>query len=256
VAEVEHPGLVEFYAEHRNQVADLYPSERRFLPWLAKSSDTILDVGCAAGGFADIWSAFNPDLRYSGIDHSATLIDAARNLHPECTFLVGDCAAGLPLGDRSSIAVSALGWLFWEPRYREALAELWRLSERFLLIDLRLHFGPEDVVGRQIIMPGENVPYICVSWAGALKTLLSLKPSRLLGYGYFGTTNPGVSGIAHEVAFATFVLEREPGPSRRTEVCLDLPFDVPPELASTITLYPGHRLRSFAPAEAEGGRDT
>jgi SAM-dependent methyltransferase len=252
----EHSSLLEYYAEHRNRVADLYPSERRFLPWLAMSAQTVLDVGCAAGGFANIWRAFNPALRYTGVDGSTKLIDAARKLHPECGFLVGDCVAGLPVPDRASAIVSALGWLHWEPRYREALAELWRVTERYLLIDLRLHPGAGDLVGQQKIGETQDVPYICVSWPDALEALLGLEPFRLLGYGYLGVADSAVSEVPPAVGFATFVLERsESTPSEPADVCLDLPFGVSSELASTITLYPASRLRSFAPEDKEEGSD-
>jgi SAM-dependent methyltransferase len=244
----EHPALVEFFATNRSRIEHLYPSERRFLPWLATSGRSVLDVGCATGGFADVWHAFNPTLRYTGVDASSALIDAARKQRPALDFFVGDCATGLPFPDHSAEIVQALGWLHWEPRYRDALEELWRVTGHRLFFDLRLHAGRGDLVGRQPISPTDAVPYICVSWTEILERLLELAPTRLLGFGYMGRPHANVSGAPEDVGFATFVLER----SARTnpagaEVCLDIPFEVPADSAARMALYPAARLRSFAP---------
>ena len=104
-----HQELEEFYSENRNQPKDLYPSERRFLPWLAKEVDSVLDTGCAAGGFFNIWRNYNQSIVYTGLDLSSSLIKAARNLVPGSTFLEGNVVDGVDLPDRSSMVVQALG---------------------------------------------------------------------------------------------------------------------------------------------------
>ena len=46
---------VDFFVNHRNTYEDLYKSEKYFLTKeLILSMDSILDVGCAAGGFCNI----------------------------------------------------------------------------------------------------------------------------------------------------------------------------------------------------------
>lgn len=244
----EHPSLVEFFSAHRNTIDDLYPSELRFLPWLARSSESVLDVGCAAGGLSTIWRAANPTVRYTGVDISPSLIDAAQQLHPECDFLVGNSVQGLQLPDRFADVVQALGWLHWEPRYVDALTELWRVTRQRLFFDLRLRDASDDMIGQQEIAPGESVPYICASWASVFSRLLDLEPHRILGYGYEGAPAPTVSGMPEQVCFATFVLEREgPAPTGRAEACIDLPLPVPAESAARATLYRGAELGAFAP---------
>jgi SAM-dependent methyltransferase len=216
----EQPELVEFFSGHRNRPEDLYPSERRFLPGLAAGAKTVLDVGCAAGGFVDIWRAFNGALRYTGVDLSESLVAAARRLHPHAEFLVGDCAVGLSLSDRAADVVAALGWLHWEPRYADALRELWRLTGHSLFFDVRLHDGSEDLVGAQAI-PGGRTTYLCASWPRLRRLLLDLEPGSIRGYGYVGPPADTVSGMPTKLCFAAFVLERGDLP---TDLSLDLPF--------------------------------
>ena len=38
------PGMLELFSDSRRLPADLYPSELRFLPWLAGESKTVLDM--------------------------------------------------------------------------------------------------------------------------------------------------------------------------------------------------------------------
>jgi SAM-dependent methyltransferase len=247
---LENPALVEFFTANRTRVEDLYVSERRFLPWLASTADTVLDVGCAAGGFVDVWHALNADTRYRGVDVSTALVAAARERHPDVEFAVGDAAVGIDLPDRSAAVVQALGWLHWEPRYRDALRELWRLTDRQLFFDVRLIAGTDDATGAQAIAPGVSTPYICAGWTGFAASLLELRPATILGYGYAGAPAETVDGAPEEICFATFVLERRE--AREPTVCLDLPLPWPTELGDSVQLLPAQRLETLAPSTTGG----
>jgi SAM-dependent methyltransferase len=201
----DEPAFVEHYTSRRNRVADLYPSEARFLPDLARSASSVLDVGCGAGGFVDIWRAFNAEVEYAGVDVSVPLVEAARQLHPGTRFEVGDCAEGLPLPDGAADVVQALGWLHWEPRWERALTELWRLTGRALFFDLRLG---ADAVGRQEFAPGAWTPYLVLDRERLLERLRALGAASIRAYGYPGPPAPATEGLPDEVVFATFVLER------------------------------------------------
>jgi SAM-dependent methyltransferase len=217
----DQPELVEFFSLNRTRPEDLYPSEAHFLPDLARSAGSVLDVGCAAGGFVDIWRAYNRTLHYTGVDLSATLVSAARVRHPDDTFLVGDAASGLDLPDGSADVVAALGWLHWEPRYEAALRELWRLTGRSLFFDVRLHDGEGEIVGRQGLPGGGTAPYVCAPWQAFADLLAALGPDSLEGYGYRGAPAGTVTGMPQEIVFASFVLGR--GDARAWSLDLPLP---------------------------------
>jgi SAM-dependent methyltransferase len=227
---VDHPELVEFYSTHRRRPEDLYPSERRYLPELATSAERVLDVGCGAGGFAQIWRAYNPAIDYTGVDASAALIDAARRLHPDATFAQADGAGPLPFPDRGFDVVAALGWLHLEPRYPDALRELWRVAGGALFFDVRLLDRDADLIGRQrLALTGEwdgttTIPYVCASWPGLARRLVELGPRRIRAHGYLGEPAATVSGVPHEVCLTTVVLERGDGP---LELDLELPLEWP-----------------------------
>ncbi len=238
-------GLVSFFEAHRNRPEDLYPSERRFLPWLARQTSTVLDVGCATGGFAGVWTHFNRDIRYAGVDVSAQLIDSARRMHPGLEFLVGDCAEGLALSSQAADVVQALGWLHWEPRYRAALAELWRLAGRWLFFDVRLIDSDSDLAdGCQRLAfeefgdQGNSTPYVCAAWSAFAALLSELEPASVFAYGYWGRPAETVLGVDQDVCFATFVLGRGPRPDGATRVACELPLPWPEAWARGVERLP------------------
>ena len=244
----DHPDLVAYYETHRNQLSDLYPSERRFLPWLAAGADSVLDVGCGAGGFAEAWRAGRPSIRYTGVDVSGPLLSAARRAHPEHEFLRADCVQGVPLADGYADVVSAVGWLHWEARYADALAELWRLTGRYAFFDMRLLDGPgpDTTAVQRLALTTDwdgrtTVPYICASWPRVAELLVDLGPARILAHGYWGRPAATVMGVDGDVCFATFVLERGDR-ARRPDVVLDMPLDWPPELSERVRLAGAERL--------------
>ena len=251
----EHPDLVAFYAQHRNRPEDVYPSERRFLPWLARQSRSVLDTGCAAGGFSNVWRHFNSEITYVGVDVSASLVEVARKFHPDLEFYQGNCADGLTLPDRYAGVVSALGWLHWEPRYHQALAELWRLTDRFLFFDVRLVAEPDQIVTgkQQVAFQGEwdgktTTPYVTDGWDSFARLLLELQPAMIAGQGYWGKPADTVMGIENPVCFAAFVLERGQTKSV-TNVCVDLPFEWPAALRERVNLIPASELEELIPRD-------
>jgi SAM-dependent methyltransferase len=245
----EHPDLVEFYTGHRHVPEDLYPSERRFIPWLASDSRSLLDVGCAAGGFAAIWRHWNPEIAYAGVDVSEALVEAARCSHPDCRFEVADCAEGLPFGDAEFDAVQALGWLHWEPRWERALSEMWRVTARRLFFDVRLL--PDARKGLQrLALSGDwdgetTVPYLCLEWERFARSLLALDPGAILSQGYLGKPSDTVTGVQGEICFATFVLERGPSRTHAPLVCADLPYAW---AVGEVELRPPEELDRLVPA--------
>ena len=247
----EHPDLVAFYRQHRNHPDDLYPSERRFLPWLARHATSVLDAGCASWGFSDIWRHYQSGIVYTGVDLSEALMQAARSLHPHDTFLRGDVTQGMTLPDRCATVVQALGWLHWEPRYREALAELWRVTDRYLFFDVRLHDRPARLLHgvQHLTFDGPwdgqtSTPYLILPWERLARELLALRPRTILGYGYWGDPASTVTGVRGRVCFATFVLERGTGAQSRATplVCIDLPLAWPAALSHCVVHRPGSQL--------------
>ena len=72
--------VVEFYANNRNKVSDLYLSEKKPLSFIDKKKiKSILDYGCAVGGFYKIFQKyFNNKIYYRGLDIEKNVISEAK----------------------------------------------------------------------------------------------------------------------------------------------------------------------------------
>ncbi|OGX04584.1 MAG: hypothetical protein A3G87_06055 [Omnitrophica bacterium RIFCSPLOWO2_12_FULL_50_11] len=254
----EHPELVRFYSQHRSRPEDLYPSERRFLPWLARQATSVLDTGCAAGGFIHIWRFYHPNVEYTGIDISSALIETARRLHPNELFFRANVSEVTGLPDRYASVVQALSWLHWDLDYVKAITQLWRLADRYLFMDVRLsarrNFNLRCRQKLAFVGPwdGESMtPYLILGWPPFARLLLGLKPRTILGYGYWGKPAETVVGVDEEICFAVFVLEKIGigANSRIPTVCVDLPLAWPAALSGNVHLIPGSELKALVPLE-------
>lgn len=219
----ELPELEEYFSNQRIRPEDLYPSEEFFLPWLARNCDTVLDAGCAAGGFYNIWRHYNNNIAYSGIDLSHRLINAAKRLYPGAEFQIGNPVAGLPVPDNNYCCVAGIGWFHWEPRWREALDELWRVTNKYLFFDIRLSARPGAFKQSMQFAGAENsaVDYIVLSESNIVQSLKKLKHIKtVLGFGYKGNSDSSVIGLNDEIYFATFVIEK--GHDHDVNVAVDM----------------------------------
>ena len=236
------PSAVDYYVQQRHEVSDLYPSEKVFLPRVLFPGAKVLDIGCAAGGFFNIMRSLEPAIDYTGVDIAEPPIEIARRMYPEARFLVTD-GVRLPFDDGEFDLVHCTSVLVIEPRYQELLKEMYRVSNRFVLADMRLLKGIGDQADQEQSyyriefegqFEGTTVPYVVSDADQVVNFMLSLepRPQALRGTGYFHATSPKARTPYSEVCMAIFLLQKwqkrqkghhEPA---KTELGLkDLPLD-------------------------------
>jgi len=140
----ENHSSCNYWKNHRNKLDDLYPSERYFLEPVLKNVNSVLDVGCAAGGSFDFCRETNVNIKYTGIDISETLINIAEELHPEGEFFVYD-GHEITFKDNKFDLVFSIGVLHHLHHWRNMIKQMVKCSSKFTIIDLRLtHEGTLD----------------------------------------------------------------------------------------------------------------
>jgi SAM-dependent methyltransferase len=219
------PESLEYYRHHRRSAEELYPSERFFLPDVLRQVDSMLDVGCAAGGFSEVVRAFNPRVRYVGVDIAPAFVAMARAAHPHAEFVLGD-GLSFPTPAASFDLVHASGVLHLNLRYRDMIAAMWHQTRRFLLCDLRLTTATPEV-GRMQSPFGEaqatSLPYVVLDVPGAMEIFRALEPAparvSVKGYRHHPSTHAKLDNPDLLMAFV--LAEKTPG-SAATTFDLDL----------------------------------
>ncbi len=129
--------IVQRYIDKRHGADDLLPVEKRLLPAVLAKHSVVLDVGCASGGMYNMMRSLKPDLRYVGVDISATAINYALRRYPGVGFLNAD-AASLPFEDGAFAFVHSRGLLCHAEDWRAPLREMLRVADSEVMVDIRL----------------------------------------------------------------------------------------------------------------------
>lgn len=215
------PRVLDFFDEHRASSAEIYPSEWIFLKDALREGMSVLDIGCAQGGFASVLSEHLQDFSYTGIDISAAMIERASGRHPGHRFL------HLPENDFSVLAgerfdlVLVLGILHLHESWRDTIAAAWAMTAGKLVLDTREHAGPTvedkavsyfrmDFHGGDPTHSTTVLPYIVVNSAEALAVVRDRCPGarRIAHHGYLHPVSDAAVTVEPQVMTNAWLIER------------------------------------------------
>jgi hypothetical protein len=257
--------VVRHYTTGRQAVDDLYDSERALLMPAVERCESVLDVGCAAGGFYRILQALKPGIRYTGLDTSAEMIETARRRYPEGRFAVSEGGSSYP--DGAFDLVLCTGVLLHNPDYRPMLQSLYRTARRGCVIDLpRLVRQPctvnlstsymilqrrfdGRVQGSRLKVQGKVLasnleprtsnpddeasdtmaPYVLCQARSMFDFLLrghQPRPAAVIAVGYDGQPDASAILPVRPVCYCVVYLAKGTPQTQRTRVLLDLPGDL------------------------------
>lgn len=228
---------IDYYAQHRHDVADLYPSETVFLPRVLFPGAKVLDVGCASGGFFNIMRSYEPAVEYTGIDLSATAVEMAQARYPEANFVLNE-GFSLPFEDNTFDLVHCTSVFNNEPNYKTILEEMYRVTNRFALADIRLLKGignqRSTTYNIQFESNGieDTVPYVVNDADDVVNFILQLdpKPKALRGTGYFHPVAKEADPLDSEICMTILLLEKGDATGAQTVFDLD---DLPIQFSFT-----------------------
>jgi len=177
------PNVVSFFDNHRATTSDVYPSEWFFFKDQLRENMTILDIGCAQGGFAGIIGEHLSKFSYTGVDISREMITKASAKFPQHVFY------HVNENDYSAISgkydmTLVLGILHLHETWRDTIKMAWKHTKSVLILDLRETFEKtiEDKKKSYFAMNingsngdySEVLPYNVVNVGEALKTIVSI----------------------------------------------------------------------------------
>tara|TARA_A100001015_G_C15035928_1_gene736204 strand:- start:3169 stop:3930 length:762 start_codon:yes stop_codon:yes gene_type:complete len=138
--------VVEFYANNRNKLSDLYPSEKKPLSYIKKKKvKFILDYGCAVGGFYNIFkSYFKKNFFYHGLDtENNVIVEAKKKFKLNKSVKFTKITKGKIKDKNNKYSLSfCTGVLNHNSNYKSIISELIRVSSNYTFIDSpRVHVG-------------------------------------------------------------------------------------------------------------------
>jgi len=147
----EHAGWVEVAGHYHDAFSSL--TRQTIEPLLDRAhvhAETyVLDVACGTGHVAA--AAATRGARVLGIDFSATMVAAARGLHPSLEFQEGDAEA-LPIADQAMDAVTMNFGLLHVARPEQAIAEAFRVLRPGGRFAFTVWASPENALAFQIVL--------------------------------------------------------------------------------------------------------
>lgn len=214
-------GWADFYETRRATTAEIYPSEWLFLKDLLVEGISVLDVGCAVGGLASVLSEHLTRFEYTGVDISGSMIERARQKHPQHQFHVIEEADLSVLDGRNFDLVVCLGVLHLSRKWRELVSAAWECAD-ILLLDLRETDGAtiEDEAVSYYRMDtlshdaqnqvASHLPYNIINSGEALGTLLKLcaGATRLHHYGYLAKVSSSAVTPGGMVMMNTYQVDK------------------------------------------------
>ena len=234
--EWSNQSAIDYYSENRHEISDLYPSETIFLPRVLFPGAKVLDVGCASGGFFNIMRSYEAHIEYTGVDLSERAVELAKERYPEATFIVTE-GFELVFANNTFDVVHCTSVFNNEPNYQAMLQEMYRVSNRFVLMDIRLLKGigrqAESVYNIQFNSEGveAKVPYVVNDADEVANFVLQLDPKQkaLRGTGYFHQVAKEAETPHDEVCMSLFLIQK--GDQRVEQTTIDLG-DLPIEFSA------------------------
>jgi ubiquinone/menaquinone biosynthesis C-methylase UbiE len=98
-----------------------------------KEGQSLLDVGCGTGYFSQRFQQLG--LQVTGLDPDSAMIEFAKKKESQIKYIEGDALA-LPFADNSYDYCSAITSLCFVSEPERALAEMWRVSRKVVIVGL------------------------------------------------------------------------------------------------------------------------
>ena len=212
---------VNFYIHNRQKYDELYESEKFFLTKnFTKSIQSVLDIGCAAGGMSKILHHFNTNLTYSGLDISDNLIQYAKQTinNPLSHFECYD-GVNMPFQNKTFDLVYSSGVLHLIDHYQHVFEQMVERSHQYILTDFRVttkhtYTGKMKINFSHQNNQSDDINYHVINFQELLSFFRSFKRIyKIELFGYKGNASSMSEGIddVYMIFFKFFISDSNNG---------------------------------------------
>lgn len=127
---------IEYFKSKRKNINHLYEGERKIFSKVIFEKCSILDIGCAEGGFIKIIKSFVKNFDYTGVDVNRKMINLAKKKNPKHKFYEKNDFYQKFRYKKFDI-VLILGLLHLNKEWKKILLKDSKFSKKYLIFDLR-----------------------------------------------------------------------------------------------------------------------
>ena len=129
--------IIKFVSENRKNYKDLYLGEKILIDEFFKKGYSVLDVGCAQGGFINILSQLEKKFSYLGIDYNEKMLSIAKKKNPNNKFInIKKNNFSKYINKRFDLVI-VFGILHLNKDWKKIINEAYKLTKKYLIFDLR-----------------------------------------------------------------------------------------------------------------------
>tara|TARA_B110000027_G_scaffold48818_1_gene53435 strand:- start:6 stop:647 length:642 start_codon:yes stop_codon:yes gene_type:complete len=129
--------IIKHISENRKNYNDLYLGEKILLNEYFKKGFSVLDVGCAQGGFVNILSQREKKFSYLGIDYNEEMLAIAKKKQPKYKFINIKKNNFSKYINQKFDLVIIFGILHLNKEWKKIIKEGYKLTKKYLIFDLR-----------------------------------------------------------------------------------------------------------------------
>ena len=129
--------IIKHISENRKNYNDLYLGEKILLNEYFKKGFSVLDVGCAQGGFVNILSQREKKFSYLGIDYNEEMLAIAKKKQPKYKFINIKKNNFSKYINQKFDLVIIFGILHLNKDWKKIVKEGYKLTKKYLIFDLR-----------------------------------------------------------------------------------------------------------------------
>ncbi len=203
-----------FFSYERKKKKDLYLGEKFFLSKVLFENCTILDIGCAQGGFYNIIKSFLRSFSYTGIDNSEKMIEKARKNFPKANFHLIKNNNFKKLKKKYDIVI-IYGVLHLTSEWRQILNNSRNLFKKFLLFDLReteLKTIDNDISNSFLSFSQKKnikIPYNIINSNDATSLLKKKFIRNIYKFSYYGKISNLAKSRIKKVEFTNYCIAKK-----------------------------------------------
>lgn len=199
--------IIKFISENRKNYKDLYLGEKILLDEFFKKGYSVLDVGCAQGGFIHILSQLEKKFSYLGIDYNEKMLSIAKKKNPYNRFInIKKNNFSKYINKRFDLVI-VFGILHLNKDWKKIINEAYKLTKKYLIFDLR---ESDKKINKNIYLnlgdQKKSIPYNIIEQKEIIKFLNNkFKGKKIVKVSYEGLTSK-YSNYNSKITFGNYCI--------------------------------------------------